>query len=224
MKPAFSLFSFAAATALVLTGCVPADEADGPVDAPVRSEADARALITKAEKSAEVQAQDCLLMVWSNQNQRDIEFDRAHDLVDGGAISCATGTSASRFDAALSALRDAARAGDRARVFEQVGLPLLYIDRAGNRIELKTEEEVEAVYDEIFTTRLVDMLDDVELEEMTVVPERGGFFRLGALWLVVEKNGGDPRLVTVNQQALEEAAEAARRKARNREGKAVSAG
>ena len=224
MKPLHRHFLLSLAATAALTGCAPAGEADAAGEVAQSEEADAKALLGRAQTGSAGDAQDCLLMVWSNQDQRDIEFDRTHDLVDGGAISCATGTSASRFDAALSALRDAARAGDRARVFEQVGLPLLYIDRAGNRVELTTEAEVEAVYDEIFSARLVDMLDDVDVGEMTVVPERGGFFRLGALWLVVEKNGGDPRLVTVNQQALEEAAEAARRKARNREGEAVSVG
>ncbi|MGI8944079.1 MAG: hypothetical protein ACR2FJ_07610 [Qipengyuania sp.] len=181
------------------------------------------ALVEAAERP-DAGAEDCLLMVWSNQNRRDIEFDRANDLVQGGAISCATGTSASRFDAALDALREAARAGDRTRVMEQVGLPLLFIDRKGNRVELTTEEEVEAVYDQIFQPELLRMLERIDLAEMTVVPEKGGFFELGALWLVVEKNGGRPRLVTVNQQALGEAAEAARRKSKNRQGELVPVG
>ena len=128
---------------------------------------------------------DCLLMVWSNQQSRDIEFDRANDLVDGGAISCATNTSASQFQAAIDALRAAARSGDKARMLEQLGLPLLYIDGDGEQVEL------------------------------------GGFFELGSIWLVVDKAGGRPRLVTVNRQALDEAAGAARRKAQDRQGEPV---
>ena len=160
---------------------------------------------------------DCLLMVWSNQESRDIEFDRANDLVDGGAISCATNTSASQFQAAIEALRAAARSGDKARMLEQLGLPLLYIDGDGEQVELD-DERVDALYDEVFDDRLIGAIERLDLSQMTVVPERGGFFELGSIWLVVDKAGGRPRLVTVNRQALDEAAGAARRKAQARQG------
>ena len=58
--------------------------------------------------------QDCLLLVWSEQDSPDIAFDRANDTVSGGAISCATGSSPSQFRDALSAIKAAARSGDRA--------------------------------------------------------------------------------------------------------------
>lgn len=164
--------------------------------------------------------EDCLLMVWSNQQRRDIAFDRANDLVDGGAISCATNTSASQFQAAIDALRAAARSGDKARMLEQLGLPLLYIDGDGERVELD-DVQVDALYDEVFDARLIGAIERLDLSAMTVVPERGGFFELGSIWLVVDKAGGRPRLVTVNRQALEEAAGAARRKAENRQGEPI---
>lgn len=167
------------------------------------------------------QPDNCLLMVWSNQSERDIAFDRANDLVDGGAISCATGTSPSQFRAALSALRDAARSGDRRRMLDQVGIPLLYIDRKGEQVELD-DERIDALYDEVFDAELMGLLERLDLKEMTVVPDRGGFFELGSVWLVVDKQGGRPRLVTVNRQALDEAAGAARRAAENREGEVVA--
>ena len=47
-------------------------------------------------------AENCLLLVWSEQEDPDVEFDRANDAVNGGAISCATGTSPSQFEAAIS--------------------------------------------------------------------------------------------------------------------------
>ena len=164
--------------------------------------------------------EDCLLMVWSNQRSRDIEFDRANDLVDGGAISFATNTTASQFQAAIDALRAAARSGDKARMLEQLGLPLLYIDGDGEQVELD-DDQVDALYDEVFDARLIGAIERLDLSRMTVVPERGGFFELGSIWLVVDKAGGRPRLVTVNRQALDEAAGAARRKAQDRQGEPV---
>ena len=108
-------------------------------------------------------------MVWSNQQSRDIEFDRANDLVDGGAISCATNTSASQFQAAIDALRAAARSGDKARMLEQLGLPLLYIDRDGEQVELD-DDQIDALYDEVFDARLIGAIERLDLSQMTVVP------------------------------------------------------
>jgi len=46
-----------------------------------------------------------------------------------------------------------------------------------------------------------------------VVAGRGAPVELGAVWLVVDRKGGRPRIATVNRQALDEAAAAARRAA-----------
>lgn len=210
MKLHLSALLIAAAAALA--ACAPADrENRAPEDQ------------QQAEEVLEAaQPDDCLLMVWSNQEERDIDFDRANDLVDGGAISCATGTSPSQFEAALAALREASRSGDRARLLEQVGIPLLYIDRDGERVEL-AEDQLEALFDEVFDDELMRLLGRLDLKDMTVA-EQGGFFELGSVWLVVDKEGSRPRLVTVNRQALEEAAEAARRAAENRKGEPVPTG
>ena len=151
--------------------------------------------------------ENCLLLVWSEEEEPDIDFDRANDVVTGGAISCATGASPSRFEAAIAALREAARSGDKARILAQLGIPLLYIDENGERQDL-TEEQVEALFDDIFDSDMLDMLQRLDLSQMTVEQERGAFFALGSLWLVVDENG-QPKVVTVNRQALLEAATAA---------------
>ena len=171
-------------------------------------------------KALEEPSDSCLLTVWSGQKERDIDFDRANDLVEGGAISCATGTSPSRFAAALDGLREAARSGDKARVLEQVGIPLLYIDAKGERVELD-DAKIDALYDEIFDDQLIAVFERLDLKNMTVA-EEGGFFELGSIWLVVDKTDGRPRLVTVNRQALDEAAEAAREAAKREEGVTLS--
>ena len=190
---------------LLLAACTPAGSPDEVGEAePARAEAPA---VQAADP-----AQDCLLLVWSEQEDPDIEFDRTHDTVKGGAISCATGTSASQFEAAISALRDAARSGDKARLLREVGIPLLYIDARGERRELKGEE-IEQLFDEVFDARMIDVLQNLDLSQMTVEKDQGAFFELGSLWLVVDATGGRPRVVTVNRQALGEAAEAARRAA-----------
>ncbi len=179
------------------------------------------------EKSADIVAKgeaapgDCLLLVWSSQKERNPPFDRDHDFVEGGAISCATGTSASQFDVAISTLRDAARSGDKARLLREVGLPLLYIDGEGKRREIKDRTEVEAVFDEIFDPAMIEVLQKIDLSRMSVAKDQGGFFELGAIWLVVDRDGGRPRLMTVNRQALEEALDTARERADRNQGEPV---
>ena len=163
-------------------------------------------------------AENCLLLVWSEQEDPDVEFDRANDAVNGGAISCATGTSPSQFEAAIETLREAAQSGDKARLLEQVGLPLLYIDADGERREL-SEDQIDTLFDEVFDERMVAVLRDLDLSQMTVDKEQGAYFELGSLWLVVDDTGGKPRIVTVNRQALEEAAEAAKDQAERGQGK-----
>ena len=179
------------------------------------------------EKSADIVAKgeaasgDCLLLVWSSQKERNPQFDRDHDFVEGGAISCATGTSASQFDVAISTLRDAARSGDKARLLREVGLPLLYIDGEGKRREIKDRAEVEAVFDEIFDPAMIEVLQKLDLSRMSVAKDQGGFFELGAIWLVVDRDGGRPRLMTVNRQALDEALDTARERADRNQGEPV---
>ena len=181
----------------------------------------------ETEKSADIVAKsetapgDCLLLVWSSQKERNPQFDRDHDFVEGGAISCATGTSASQFDVAISTLRDAARSGDKARLLREVGLPLLYIDGEGKRREIKDRAEVEAVFDEIFDPAMIEVLQKLDLSRMSVAKDQGGFFELGAIWLVVDRDGGRPRLMTVNRQALEEALDTARERADRNQGEPV---
>jgi hypothetical protein len=156
---------------------------------------------------------DCLVLAWQEQEAPDRDFDRAHDRADGGAISCATGTTASRFEAALAAIREAAASGDKGRLLDQLGIPLLYIDARGQRRELTRAEAVDEVFDELFSPETIALLERVKLEDLTVVSNQGAFVELGAIWLVVDKRGGEPRIATVNAQALGEAAEAARRAA-----------
>ena len=57
------------------------------------------------------------------------------------------------------------------------------------------------------------LLREVDLDALTVVPDQGAFVELGSVWLVVDRNGGRPRIVTVNRQALDEAARAMRAQA-----------
>ena len=193
-----------AGAALLLAGCA--------AEEPSEQEPPAERVLPTSAASGE-----CLVLVWQKQQAPDEAFDRAHDLTDGGAISCATGTSASQFEAALAAIREAAARGDKARLREQLGIPLLYIDAQGNRRELEEPEVVETVFDEVFSPDTMALLERVRLEDLTVVAGQGAFVELGSVWLVVDEPGGRPRIATVNQQALGEAAAAARRAAREGE-------
>lgn len=218
MRLHFSSMLATLAGGCLLTACSPV-EGDAGAEEPARQQllkavegedAPARQQSSKPveAKDARKQVESCLLLVWSEEEEPDIEFDRAHDVVKGGAISCAMGVSPSRFAAAIGALREAAQQGDKARILEQLGVPLLYIDENGERQDLG-EEQIEALFDDIFDPRMLDMLRRLDLSQMTVQKEQGAFFELGTLWLVVDESGR-PQVVTVNRQALVEAAEAAR--------------
>jgi len=146
--------------------------------------------------------------VWEQQVAPDRNFDRANDLAEGGLISCATGTSASQYEATLAALREAASGDDRNALLGELNIPLLFIDAEGNRRDLLDTDIAEREFTEVFSPEMLALMRDLELSEMTVVPDQGGFFELGAIWLSPGKPGGRPRLVTVNRQALSEAASA----------------
>ena len=62
-----------------------------PVSSEVKSEDPSqRDLLETVEAQATPDpSENCLLMVWSDQDDPDIAFDRANDAVKGGAISCA---------------------------------------------------------------------------------------------------------------------------------------
>ncbi len=193
--------AFTAALAAALAACGSGEPAS-PADDPQLLEA-------VRSGAAPDPAQDCLLLLWSAQTAPDIDFDRANDRARGGAISCATGTTPSEFRAAIDTLRTAAQSRDEARLIDAIGFPLLYIDDAGRRRELGAQE-IGAMFDEVFDPAVLDALVRLDLSQITVENRQGAYFELGSLWLVVDRQGGRPRLVTVNRQALMEAARAAK--------------
>lgn len=185
----------------MLAGCY--GEAPVPVDATGEMEIPAPAGSVAAEAE-----RDCLLVVWDKQEEPDREFDRANDLVEGGLISCATGTSASQYEATLATLRAAASGNNPDAMLGELGIPLLYIDADGNRRDLRESELASTTFAEVFSPEMLTLIRGLKLTDMTVVPEQGGFFELGALWLRPGEPGGRPHIVTVNRQALSEAAAA----------------
>ncbi|WP_338244167.1 hypothetical protein [Aurantiacibacter hainanensis] len=200
--PAPARIVAALAGLVLLGGC----SAETPVPLDTSGELDLPAQAGPAISEAE---RDCLLVVWEQQTEPDRNFDRANDLVEGGLISCATGTSASQYEATLAALRSAASGNDRNAVMGELDIPLLYIDAEGNRRDVEEADLATSDFDEIFSPDMLALMRSLDLREMTVVPDQGGFFELGAIWLTPGEPGGRPRLVTVNRQALAEAAAAA---------------
>jgi hypothetical protein len=155
---------------------------------------------------------DCLSAVWQAQPRPDRAFDRAHDAAEGGSISCATGTSASQFAAALTAVRAAAASGDKAALMAQLSVPLLSIDAHGTRHNYSQAELAGRAFAESFPPEVIALLARARLDDLTVVPDQGAFVSLGTVWLQASRPGGKPRIVTVNLQALGEAKAAARRR------------
>lgn len=186
---------------VLLASCSP--ESPPPIDA--SGELDIPAPAGSAAAEAE---EDCLMVVWEQQAAPDRDFDRANDLAEGGLISCATRTSPSQFEAVITALRDAANGNDQTRLLGETGIPLLYIDAEGNRRDLNDADLADADFEEVFSPEMLALMRQIELSEMTVVPDQGGFFNLGAIWLRPGEPGGRPQIVTLNRQALEEAAAA----------------
>ena len=192
---------------LALSGCNSEDAL------PVRPSAEAETLTIPDEATVAVAAaeRDCLLVVWESQQEGitdagpQHDFDRANDAAEGGLISCATGTSASQYERALASIRAAAASDEPQAILRQMRVPLLVIDGDGNRLELGDTQQAEAAFDDIFTPDMLAALQRLELDDMTVVPDQGGFFELGAIWLSPAEPGGTPMLVTVNRQALMEA-------------------
>ena len=84
-------------------------------------------------------------------------------------------------------------------------MPLLYIDDEGNRRELTDPGDVDARFSEVFDQDVLALLRRIDLDGLTVVPDQGAFLELGSIWLVVDRKGGRPRIVTINKQALGEA-------------------
>ena len=102
---------------------------------------------------------------------------------------------------------------------DELGIPLLYIDGDGNRRELQQDDLADTLFDEVFSPEVLALLRRVRLEDLTVVPDQGAFVELGSVWLVVDSLGGRPRIVTVNRQALGEAAAAAQHAAQEGQGR-----
>ena len=148
---------------------------------------------------------NCLEEVWSHETAPDRRFDRAHDAVEGGSLSCAIGASPKQFDTVLVNLRDAAGRGDREALLTMVHEPLLFIDAKGARRELATRRDVEREQAAVLTPELLKGLKLVAIDKVTVVPDQGAFFDLGAMWMASRREGAPPVIVTVNLQALQEA-------------------
>lgn len=195
--------ALAAALAVAVAAC---DAAPAEEPAAVLLERAIASSDSERVRQADETAKDCLAGIWRNQADANRAFDRANDESDGGTISCATGTSASQYDAVLGELRKAAAAGDQAALLRHVSVPLLYIDAEGDRHTIDTLDEAEAQADEIFAPAMLGLLARIDLAQMTVSPGEGGYFALGALWLAASREGGNPRIVTINRQALAEAA------------------
>ena len=191
-----------ALAACSLSACSPAAE---PAQGPTAREPQVDAPRPERQPASTSETDNCLLLVWQDQETRDERFDLENDAAEGGAISCSTGTTASRFEQVLREIRAAAQADDQAAILRETGLPLLYIDDEGNRRELTDPADIDARFSEVFDDDVLALLRRIDLDGLTVVPDQGAFLELGSVWLVVDRKGGRPRIVTINKQALGEA-------------------
>ena len=154
--------------------------------------------------SSASQADNCLVAVWEAQRDPDQGFDRAHDTVEGGAISCATGTSATEYAAAIDDIRRAADREDRAGLLANTHSEVLYLDAVGEPRTLNGQAAIVQAYADVFDRDMMVLMRNLRLSDMAVETGSGGYFALGALWLAPDGPGGRPRIVTINRQALGE--------------------
>jgi hypothetical protein len=146
----------------------------------------------------------CLERVWARQERPDRGFDARNDPRGGDSISCATLTSAGPFDRFLRKVRSASASGDRDALLALADYPLVFIDARGTMRSL-TREAANMQAAEVFNDRVLAALGRATLADMQVVRNKGAYFAAGALWLYVPEEGGDPRIGTINHQALAQA-------------------
>ena len=173
-------------------------EAEGPV-------------VTPEDLPADVQDQalaSCLDRLWEDDADDAVRiYDRQNDIIDGVSISCTMSTTATKLFDAMKAIRDAAQHRDRAAMLQAIGLPLLYIDDEGNAHQLKDQAAIEAAFEEVFTPGLIEVLTNLDPQDIKIRPDQGIFVELGTLWLVVPEGETQPRIVTIDLQALEESSQ-----------------
>ncbi len=120
-----------ALTVLLLAGCNQAPQGDQMSGIAAGSERP-----DKSTASAQAQPQSCLLLVWDAAGGSDVTFDRANDAVAGGTISCATGTTPTRFQQSIEAMRAAAEVRDTGTLTAALADEVLLIETDGERTQI----------------------------------------------------------------------------------------
>ena len=147
----------------------------------------------------------CLLLVWDAARPQDAAFDKANDIVEGGSISCATGSTAGQFEQTLSSARQAADTQDMASLVAMSAEPLLYIDARGERHEYPDRNALSVDAASVFAPEILTVFRTAQLTDLTVAPQDGAFLALGTVWLSVPATGAAPQIRTINLQAAAEA-------------------
>ena len=154
----------------------------------------------------------CLKLVWAASGTQDNPFDRENDAVDGGSIACDLQTSASAVTTSLDTIRAAAQSDDRDDLAKVVVYPLRFHDRLGKVRSISSASELAKSHDIVFDSYTRAHLARLTMADMHIIPGEGAFFELGGVWIAANANGAQPRIITLNQQALTEA-DAARNRA-----------
>jgi hypothetical protein len=144
---------------------------------------------------------NCLPLVWASQERPEKSFDVKNDRSGDDAISCATLTSPSAFARTIERIRKAATAGDRHALARFVDYPLIFIDRRGASTPL-TSRQLTQRLTEVFTPEVLKTLSQLDLAKMQAVRNKGAMFASGAIWLSAPAVGAEPKIATINHQAL----------------------
>lgn len=157
--------------------------------------------LAMARPSQPTTSVNCLALVWQNQQASDKRFDVLNDRSGQDAISCGTLTSASAYARTLRKIRASATRGNRRELVTLVNFPLTFIDERGVRTRLD-RVQLNMSADRVFNQEVLNLLRHIDLGEMEVVNNKGGYFSSGAVWLDAPAVGGDPRIRTINHHVL----------------------
>ena len=176
---------------------MPESRQTGETDAPLPSPSQASARESEMER--------CLSLIWAAQGRQDNDFDRVNDTIVGGSIACNMGTSATAVSNGLKAIRAAALSADPRQMATVIRFPLQFIDAAGNRRTIPNEAQLRGQFETVFDRQVLRRLSRIGIQEMEIVGSEGAMFDLGGIWIAVAEQGGQPKLITINKQAIGEA-------------------
>lgn len=145
----------------------------------------------------------CLDRVWEHaaHDEESRSFDMKNDERDGDSISCAILTTPTAMARSFRDLQRAIGSRNPTEIASLFVFPMTYVDSQG-RSETLTRTQFVCRYQQIFAPDMVAAVLEADFSDLEFVMNRGAYLRSGAVWWVVDRIGGTPRIVTINRSVL----------------------